>query len=272
MKAIIKTAICPLHTKPDPCSELVDEVLYGMIVELLEQAGDGWHKVRTHYCYEGYASSSCLLMEDSILQSWAALPKQVILHKNICDIMFQPKVQSWSLITLTRGALLSPIGEPKNGWQKVTLCNGFHGYTKSSFLDKYYTSPPYTEESTLRRLLVTNAMRYKGSQYRWGGKTPLGIDCSGLVSMAYLLSGIIIYRDAQIMKGFPIHPIPLKQAKAGDLLFFPGHVAMYIGGGHYIHSTGHQGDDGFTQNSLHPHAPGFRADLREQLTAVGSYF
>lgn len=272
MRAIIKTAICPLHTKPDSHSELADEALYGMIVELLEQTKEGWYKVRTHYRYEGYAPSSCLLIEDTTLHSWAALPKKVILHKNTCDILFQPKVQSWPLITLTRGAVVSPVGEAKDGWQEVTLCDGLHGYTRSSFLDKYHKSSPYTDESALRHLLVTNAMRYEGSPYRWGGKTPLGIDCSGLVFMAYLLSGIIIYRNAHIMEGFPIHPIPLEQAKAGDLLFFPGHVAMYIGGGHYVHSTGHQGDDGFAHNSLNPGDPDFRAELREQLIAVGSYF
>ena len=272
MNAIVKTMICPLHTKPDAHSELADEALYGMVVELLERVGADWYKVRTHYRYEGYAPAACLLLGDAAADAWRALPKKVVLHKNTCDVMCEPKVQSWPLITLTRGAVVSPAGAPEDGWQKVVLCDGLQGYTRSSFLDEYYETPPFSEETALRGLIVANARRYEGAHYRWGGKTPLGIDCSGLASMAYLLSGIVIYRDAHIVEGFPIRSIPLERAKAGDLLFFPGHVAVYTGGGHYIHSTGAAGSDGFTHNSLNPEDPDFRADLKEKLTDVGSYF
>ena len=272
MKAIVKSCICPLYTKPDAHSELADEALYGMIVEILERVGSDWYKIRTHYRYEGYSPASCLLMGDTHANNWQTAPKKVVLHKNTCDIMASPKVQSYPIVTLTRGAVVSPVGEAEEGWQKVALCDGQQGYTRASFLGEHYEKPPFEDEASLRALLVENAMRYTGAHYRWGGKTPLGIDCSGLVSMAYMLSGIFIYRDAHIKEDFPIHPITLDEAKAGDLLFFPGHVAMYLGDGRYIHSTGKAGDDGFTHNSLNPEDPDYRADLREKLTEVGSYF
>ena len=60
--------------------------------------------------------------------------------------------------------------------------------------------------------------------------------------------------------------------RKGDLLFFPGHVAVYLGEGRYCHSTGRAGDDGFTINSLDPDAEDFRPDLAAKLSAVGSYF
>ena len=100
----------------------------------------------------------------------------------------------------------------------------------------------------------------------------MGIDCSGLVSMAYMLCGILIYRDADIREGFPIRKIPIEAVKPGDLLFFPGHVAMYIGHGRYCHSTGKVGDNGFAVNSLIPSDADYREDLREKLTQVGTYF
>ena len=90
--------------------------------------------------------------------------------------------------------------------------------------------------------------------------------------MSYLLNGIIIYRDAKIMEGFPIHEIDRKDMKPGDLMLFPGHVAMYMGDDRYIHSTGKAGDDGVVINSLNPNDPDYRADLPDKLTAVGSYF
>ena len=55
-------------------------------------------------------------------------------------------------------------------------------------------------------------------------------------------------------------------------MFFPGHVAMYIGSGRYCHSTAKAGDNGFTINSLIPSHPDYRDDLRHSITQVGTYF
>jgi len=90
--------------------------------------------------------------------------------------------------------------------------------------------------------------------------------------MAYMLCGILIYRDADIREGFPIREISMEQMKKGDLLFFPGHVAMYIGGGRYCHSTGKMGSNGFAVNSLNPADPDYREDLHKNITKIGTYF
>lgn len=113
-----------------------------------------------------------------------------------------------------------------------------------------------------------------GTQYRQAGRSARGIDCSGLVSMAYMRSGILIYRDAAIADGFPIRRIPLAEAregqlKKGDTLYFPGHVAMYIGEGKFIHSTARIGSGGVVINSLRESDPEYREDLRECVYAVG---
>ena len=279
MKAIVNTAICPLLDAPQPdCpapgqeSQLVDEALYGMVVDVLDEPAPGWYQVRTPYRYEGIVSAGCLLTGEENAAAWAALPKLVVRRKNFCDVLSLPKVQGWRLTSLTRGCVVAPLGAAENGWQRVQLADGRTGYVQASILAPWYTAPCREDEDGLRAALTEAALLYAGTHYRWGGKSPLGIDCSGLVSMAYLLCGITIYRDAKIMDGFPIHEISREDIKPGDLLFFPGHVAMYLGEGRYCHSTGRAGDDGFTINSLDPAAPDFRADLAEQITAVGSYF
>ena len=280
MKAVVNTPICPLMTQPRPDCELADEALFGMVVEVLEETAPDYWKIRTHYRYEGYAPVSCLVVGDRAAEEWEALPKKVVLHKNTCDVMAGPKVQSWPLVTLTMGAVVGVTQAPEldrstgtpTGWQRISLPGGREGYVRSSWLDTYYESPIGLPEEELRQRLVDTARLFARSHYRWGGKTPLGVDCSGLVSMSYLLNGIIIWRDASIKEGFPIHAIDLKDAKAGDLLFFPGHVAMYLGQGQYIHSTGKAGSDGVDFNSLRPEDPNYRSDLREKLTGVGSYF
>lgn len=272
MKAIVNTAVCAMLSEPTRESTVVDEALYGMVVEILEQTAPGWYRIRTHYRYEGIVSADDLIVNEERVTAWEKLPKKVVRNKNHCDVLSAPKVQGWHLLHLARGCLVSPQGEPEKGWQKVLLADGRSGYVQASILDEYHIAPLSEEEDVLRQALVDAAMLYRGTHYRWGGKSPMGIDCSGLCSMAYMLCGILIYRDAKIVEGFPIHEISLDAIKPGDLLFFPGHVAMYLGDGHYCHSTGKSGDDGFTLNSLDPNAPDYRADLREKITQVGSYF
>lgn len=127
-------------------------------------------------------------------------------------------------------------------------------------------------EEAFRESIVQTAYSYLGTQYRWGGKTACGIDCSGLVFMSYFRNGILIWRDAAIKEGYPVHEIPIEQAKPGDLLFFPGHVAIYLGNGKIIHATGHPESSCVTVNSLREGEVGYREDLKNSLCAAGSIF
>lgn len=286
MKAVVNAPICPLMSEPRSDCSLADEALYGMVVEVLEQTTPGYWRVRTHYRYEGYAPVACLAIGDETAAEWAALPKKVVLRKSFCDVLCYPKYQSWPRITLPLGAVVAVTESPETdsesggptGWQAVTLVGGNEGYVRSGWLDTFYDKPIRLPEKQLRQRLVDTALLFTHTPYRWGGKTPLGIDCSGLVSMSYLLNGIVIWRDARIMDGFPIRPIRREAAEKGDLLFFPGHVAMYLGDGLYIHSTGKAGSDGVCFNSLVPVKGNvvckdlYREDLDKSLIAVGTYF
>lgn len=147
---------------------------------------------------------------------------------------------------------------------------GQEGFSLQKVLDTHFAG----SEEEFRDNLVAEARKYMGTQYRWAGRSARGIDCSGLVSMAYMRSGILIYRDAAIADGFPIRRIPLAEAregqlKKGDTLYFPGHVAMYIGEGKFIHSTARIGSGGVVINSLRESDPEYREDLRECVYAVG---
>ncbi len=90
--------------------------------------------------------------------------------------------------------------------------------------------------------VVGVAMRYLGVPYVWGGSTPRGFDCSGLVMYAFAAIGISLPHSsyAQFNMGTPVS---IGQLQAGDLVFFSGasHVGIYIGGGQFIHAP-HTGD------------------------------
>lgn len=272
MKAIVITPVCALMEQPTKQCTLADEALYGMVVDILDAPAPGWYHIRTHYRYEGFCSAEDLLVDEEAVSRWEKLPKKVVYKKNFCDVLNRPHVEGWHLINLVRGSVVSPVGEAEDGWQKVTLADGREGYVQASLLDEYYTEPYSTDEDELRRRLIKTAMLYFDTHYRWGGKSPMGIDCSGLTSMSYMLCGVMIFRDASIREGFPAKEIPFEDKKPGDLLYWPGHIAMYMGDDMYIHSTGKNGSDGVVINSLNPTHELYREDLVKSLKAVGSIF
>lgn len=255
-------------------STIQDEGLYGMPVEIIERCSEEWVKVRTHYHYEGYVPLGDLWLLTQEEKEQRKAQELRVIWQSYVDVLSLPKVQGIRLQTLTRGAIVVLVEEAKEkgGWAKIRLNNGLEGYVKSSFLGPHYESPSSQNEAILRKNIVNAALSYLGTQYRWGGKSPLGIDCSGLCSMAYLLNGIIIYRDAKLKEGFPVHEISFKDKKPGDLLYYKGHVTLYIGDELYVHATAKNGSDGVVINSLDPKHPNYREDLVKELQAVGSIF
>ena len=269
--ALIKSIIAPIMEEPPHQAEIADEALCGMTVQVFENKGE-WYHIRTHYSYEGWVHEKHLLFNDELIKTWGCLKKSVVLQ-DYADVLDAPKVQGHLVGEITRGGLLSPIGESEeNGWQKVRFCDGREGFTWGAFLGEYITTWDKNNETALRKAFTDTAKSYLGTQYRWGGKTPLGIDCSGLCSISYLLNGIIINRDAKILPQFAMHEIPFEEKNVGDLIFFPGHVAMYLGGNRYIHSTAGNNCHGVVINSFDPNADDFRADLPQKILCTGSIF
>ena len=269
MKAIIKSMVANLHAEPNSKSELIDEGLFGMAVEIVEQRENNWLYVKTPYRYEGYCKEVDLLFDPVMVEAWQQNAAYVI-YQGFADILLEPKIQSRKLETLVRGSIVQvmPNNEIKKEWSMIQLPTGEIGYTRSQWIGKKLEFKG--SEVTFRDQVVQTALSYLNTPYRWGGKSPIGIDCSGLCSMAYMLNGVVIFRDAKIVDGFPIKEISIEQIQKGDLLYFPGHIAMYIGDDLYVHSS--LGGNEVSINSLNKEHPHYREDLATTITAVGSLF
>ncbi len=267
-------------------------------------------EVVTFYGYHGYVFASELYFcGEKELRGY--LSAELVLAGRATDVLTLPKVQGVRLAELERGAVLRRLPDPEaeahTGWAKVGLVDGRSGYVRDVALEpvRFSMTAVFTQEAgrtfdealakaegckpeelvpraidrwfggseeAFRNALAEQAKKYLGTEYRWGGKSGRGIDCSGLVSSAYMQCGVLIYRDAKLVEGWPMHKIPLEQAKRGDALYFPGHIALYLGEGRYIHSTGAARSGGVVLNSLDPADPLYREDLVKSLYAVGSLF
>lgn len=271
MNAIVTAMIANLHAAPNSTSELIDEVLYGMPVQIVEELENNWVYIHTAYRYEGYCLKNQLLVDASKTSAWL-LSAQHVISQRFADVLQQPKIQSTKIKTLVKGSIVQNVvleGPLNTQWVAVQLATGEIGYLRQQWLQQKVAENSLAE-SLFREKVVATALSYVATPYRWGGKSPLGIDCSGLCSMAYMLNGVTIFRDAKIEAGFPIKEIAIERMQKGDLLFFPGHVAMYIEDTLYVHSS-LDGNE-VNINSLDEQHPLYRKDLAMTITAIGSIF
>jgi cell wall-associated NlpC family hydrolase len=96
---------------------------------------------------------------------------------------------------------------------------------------------PAPPASTLGGQAVAIAEQYLGVPYVWGGASPSGFDCSGLVMYVYAQLGVSLPHNAAAQYASLPH-VPTSDLQPGDLVFFfgLGHVGIYIGGGAFIHA------------------------------------
>jgi cell wall-associated NlpC family hydrolase len=270
MNAIVIAMIANLHAKPDSASELIDEVLYGMPVQVIEELENDWVRIQTAYRYGGYCEKRNLLIDDKKTSTWL-LKAQHVINQRFADVLQAPKIQSSIIMTLVKGSIVHVVSDEtlSKEWAAIQLATGEIGYLRQQWLHQKVAENSLAEP-VFRENVVQTALSYIATPYRWGGKSPLGIDCSGLCSIAYMLNGVTIFRDAKIVEGFPIKEITFERMQKGDLLFFPGHVAMYIGQTLYVHSS--LGGNEVNINSLDEQHVLYRKDLATTITAVGSLF
>jgi len=138
----------------------------------------------------------------------------------------EPRADAEQVTQALRGDLLE-VGESRNGWARVTTSDGYPGWVRE---DALCGDDP-----------LSLAHSFLGAPYEWGGLTAAGIDCSGLVHVAYRLAGRQVPRDSwqQEEAGTPV-----EAPEPGDLVTYGGdradHIAFWLGDGRILHATGRE--------------------------------
>ena len=246
------TNVSDLRAKPDHGSERISQLLFSEIVVVIKRQGS-FVKIRQTDGYEGWVYNAYLKeLQKKDANSFLSLPKSVVISKTVKTYDYKNSLRLPYHIFY--GTLLA-VKSKSNNKTKIQLPNGDLIFIKGDKLRPIKDKNRY--KATGSRL-IDEAKKFFGTPYLWGGVTPLGYDCSGLVQAVFKIFDINLPRDTkdQIKTGVLVEKDCIR---TGDLLFFNRHVGLAIGKTKIIHASRHSG--GVRIESLVKEDESFREDL-----------
>ena len=225
---ICNLSIVPVRISDSDKSEMITQLIYGDLFTIIEEK-DKWTKIKSEFDnYEGWIDSK---QYKRIYESDNIIIDNPTYSSDLVEFI---ENENKELITISIGSNIS----------NINLLN--HKYEGKSISGKQN-----------RDSIVNTALLYLHSPYLWGGKTPFGIDCSGLSQMVYKINGYKIPRDARDQVNFGTDLGFIEESHEGDLAFFDNaegeiiHVGILLKNNYIIHASGHVKIDKIDQTGIY---------------------
>ena len=215
----------PLRSRPQPEEEILTFCHYGEKVLVFDEAaGFAWCQSLFDR-YVGYVDTR------AIVPGEPAAPTHYVGGPG-CYAYAEPDLRSAAIDFLPRHCTLvvAECGRRTRGTEYTRLDTG--AFVPLACLA---AAPPRSPD------IAAAAALYLGCPYLWGGRSFLGIDCSGLVQGAFRDIGVTVLRDTDMQRdtiGEPVTASDIAGLCRGDLIYMPGHVLIYAGEGAAIHADG----------------------------------
>lgn len=207
-----------LMEDPDDGAQRVSEALFGEAVSIFDTVGEwSWIQLGTD-SYVGYVRTV------SLGPPGPAKTHRVAAART--HVYAAPDLKSPGVRLVSLGARLSVTGN-EAGWSALAG-GGFARSDHLARLDRAEADP------------VAVGERFAGTPYFWGGRTSLGIDCSGLVQISLAAAGIAAPRDSDMQErlgtSVPVEDVLAGRLRRGDLVFWKGHVGFAAAADVFLHA------------------------------------
>jgi len=240
---ITNLPLIPMRSASNERSEQVSQLLFGDVFELLQTNGKWLRICALNDNYEAWIDRSMAGEIVEITQSEDT--ESVVIQPVLCEI----KDEKNRIMRIPGG---SRVPKPDETGSFI-LANKQFSFLHSNFTDFFVPAAHITD----------SAMKYLNSPYLWGGKTVLGMDCSGLIQVLFRMHGMEIPRDAsqQVELGETI--CFRHDAQAGDLAFFQNpkgkiiHVGIILDSEQIIHASGNVRIDKLDHSGI------YNADIKQ---------
>jgi cell wall-associated NlpC family hydrolase len=197
----------PLRREPRPDAPLDTEALKGERVTIYDTNGEGW--AWGQLAADGYVG---WLPDNALAPAGVAPTHKVTALRTL--VFPGPSIKLPPLEALPLGARLNI----------VRIEDRMAVASSGAYVPAAHLAPLDRNETDF----VAVAERFLGAPYLWGGKTALGLDCSGLVQVALTACGIACPRDSDMQEAALGTAVPadFSAVRRGDLIFWKGHVAI----------------------------------------------
>src|SRR5215216_516878 len=217
----VTDAIAPLREAPSADATLLTQALKGEQVTIYDHNGEGWAWGQLNF--DGYVG---WLPEYGLARPTAAPTHKVTALRTLA--FPGPSIKLPPSGALPMGARVAVARE--DGDFAITRDGHYLPRQHLGSLDTYASD------------FVAIAERFVGTPYLWGGKSSLGIDCSGLVQVSLNAAGTGCPRDSDMQQdglGRALSSIGIEKLRRGDLIFWKGHVAIVRDADSIVHANAH---------------------------------